>query len=595
MPDRLSVLCVHGIGHGDADPSLEPSWTDAITHDLHRWNPDLAIDFEFLPFDDLFDHAPLNPATYWDAFAKLLASGIVHGIGDLFPGARGLLDLPDQIRWTAGMIAQWASEDDLRDALRTRVLKNMGAKSYDLVCAHSLGSLVCYDTFRRNPGVLAGKVFLTFGSQIGNPFVRDCFAGRIEPIDARTWYHLYNPEDHVFTAEVRLPAPGFAEILTEFDKPNDILNHDPILYFNHANTQARVWLDLSGVRQARAVARDLRTTRTLAARPGRRALLIGINAYPNPANRLEGCVNDVFLMSSVLQEGGFRPEEIRVVLDDRATTANILDRLHWLLDDVGSGDQRALFYSGHGAQVPAYDAGGEVDHLDECLVPYDFDWSLAHAIRDKQFVEFYSQLPYDSHFVAVFDCCHSGGMTREGGLRPRGIDPPDDIRHRALRWNLKLGMWEDRSLRSPNRSLARSKGGEDYLGTKGVTYRFGRGVALRGLPNATYNRERKALRHHGPYLPIILEACREQELSYEYRDGATSYGAFTYCLAKVLREARGAGRNPTFLTLSRLTAARLRALRYEQTPALVGARQVLTQPVPWVRPRGRRAARVTRP
>jgi len=180
-----------------------------------------------------------------------------------------------------------------------------------------------------------------------------------------------------------------------------------------------------------------------------------------------------------------------------------------------------------------------------------------------------------------------------GAALTHDLDPPDDIRHRALRWSLEFGMWEDRRLRSPNRSLARSKGGDDYLGVKGVTYRFGRGVALRGLPNATYDRERRALRHHGPYLPIIFEACREQELSYEYRAGATSYGAFTYCLAKVLREVRGSGRNPTFLTLSRLTAARLRALGYEQTPCLVGARRVLTQPIPWVRPpRRRRATRV---
>ncbi len=590
MPDRLSVLCVHGIGHGDADPSLAPSWTDAITQDLHRWKPEVALEFEFLRYDDLFAHAPLNPATWGEAVAKLLGSGVIHGIGDLFPGARGLFDFPDQLRWTAGMVAQWASEDDLRTALRTRVLKAVDAKPYDLVCAHSLGSLICYDAFRRNPGPLADKVFLTFGSQIGNPFVRDCFAGRIEPVDARMWYHLYNPEDHVFTAEIRLQSPNFAEILTEFDKPNDVLNHDPVWYFNHANTQARVWFDLSGARPSRALARDMRTTRILATRPGRRALLIGINAYPSPASRLEGCVNDVFLMSSVLQECGFRPEEIRVILDDRATTTNILERLHWLLDNAGGGDERVLFYSGHGAQIPTYDARGEADHLDECLVPYDFDWTAAHAIRDKQFVEFYSQLPYDSRFAAIFDCCHSGGMTRDGGLRPRGIDPPDDIRHRALEWNLGLGMWQDRSLRSPNRSLARSRGGDDYLGTKGVTYRFGRGVGLRGLPNRTYNSERKALRHQGPYLPIIFEACREQELSYEYRDGATSYGAFTFSLAKVFREARGAGRNPSFFTLSQLTAARLRALRYEQTPCLVGPRRVLSQPILWVRPRRRRGA-----
>jgi hypothetical protein len=82
--------------------------------------------------------------------------------------------------------------------------------------------------------------------------------------------------------------------------------------------------------------------------------------------------------------------DIRVVLNERATAAGILDRLHWLLDNVRNGDERVLFYSGHGAQIPAYGAKEEVDHFDECLIPYDFDWSLAHAMTDNRFVEFYS-------------------------------------------------------------------------------------------------------------------------------------------------------------------------------------------------------------
>jgi metacaspase-1 len=591
MPDKLSILCVHGIGHGDADPLLMPSWRDAITADLQRWTPGIQVTFDFLLYDDLFEQRPLNGATYLAALAKLGESGIFHGIGDLLPGSRGLMDIPAQVRWTAGMIAQWATDDGLRAQLRALVLKGVAAKKPDVICAHSLGSLICYDAFQRNPGSIANATFLTFGSQIGNPFVRDCFAGRIDALDARMWYHLYNNDDHVFTAELSIQSEKFAEIQTPFDKPNDVLNHDPVFYFNHANTQSRVWFELSGALPARGLTRDLRTARVLKRTPERRALLVGINAYPNPANRLEGCVNDVFLMSSLLQESGFKPEEIRVVLDGRATTANILDRLHWLLDDVGPDEERVLFYSGHGAQIPAYGAHQEVDHLNECLVPWDFDWSLEHAITDKQFLNFYSQLPYDSHFAAIFDCCHSGGLTREGGLRPRGIDPPDDIRHRALRWNSELEMWQERSMPSPNRSLARSRDGKKFLGEKGVTYRIGRAVPLRTLPNRAFNRERKALGHHGPYLPIILEACQEEQLSYEYRDGVTSYGAFTFTLAKVLRASRGAGRNPNFHTLVSATAERLATLGYDQTPSLVGPKRILSRPVPWVkpRPRGRRA------
>jgi len=575
MPTAFSVLCVHGSGNGDDDEELVPAWTRAITDNLRRWQPELAVECEFLRYDDLFAHAPLNPLVYGKALAELLASGVIHGIGDAFGATRGLLDVPDAIRWTAGMVAQWSSEDRLRAQLRKRLLDTLARGSFALVCAHSLGSLVCYDAFRRDPGGLVSKTLLTFGSQIGNPFVRDCFAGRIEPLpSARRWYHLYNRSDHVFTSHVRLDAPNFAEVRTEFDKAGDFLNHDPIDYFNHPNAQARVWPDAAGGRSARSVARAFRAidqASAPAARsrraggPDRRALLIGINDYPNPANRLEGCVNDVFLMSAVLQERGFDAQDIRIVLDDRATTANILERFHWLLDHVAERGERVLFYSGHGAQIPSYSAHGEVDRLDECLVPWDFDWSPEHAVRDKQFVEFYSQLPYSSRFVAIFDCCHSGGLTREGGLRPRGISPPDDVRHRALLWNESVGRWQVRG------EVTRAR----------PTYRMGRGKRLHQLSDARYDRERAALHHRGSYMPVIYEACQEHELSYEYRDGSTSYGAFTFSLVNALRESAARGPAPTFRQLAARAAAQLEVLRYDQSPNLDGPKRVLSGRFPW--------------
>lgn len=593
MAQHLSILCVHGVGHGDEDPKLRPAWEAAITENLLRARDNVKPVFDFLPYDPFFEHAPLNPRVYAEAMARLLASGVLHGVSDFFVGTRGIFDLPAQIRWTAGMVAQWASEMDLRAALRRELLARMAAQDFDVVCAHSLGSLLCYDTFRRNPQAIRGKTFLTFGSQIGNPFVRDCFGGRIEPLpEAARWYHLYNPSDHVLTAKVRLEAGNYAQVSTEFDKPKDVLNHDPVWYFDHVNTRTRVWPEIAGARVERRISRSVPRVGGLARRPQRRALLIGIDAYPRVEQRLEGCVNDTFLMSAVLQECGFRPEDIRVVLDDRATAANILERLHWLLDDVPDQGERVLVYSGHGAQIPTYGADGEVDHLDECLVPHDFDWTPEHAIRDNQFLEFYSQLPYGSRFVAVLDCCHSGGMTREGGPRTRGLDPPDDIRHRAMEWDAVHERWLARDLTVPNRELARSKRKRDaYLGEAGTTYRFGRGVPLRGLPSASFKRERAPLGHLGPYLPVLLEACQEGERASEHREGNTSHGAFTYALAKALREMRRARKNPTFRELTAAARRMLRTLGYEQSPCLVGPKKVLATKVPWNGLTGRRSTR----
>ncbi len=581
MTSSLRILCVHGVGHKELDAGYRSLWVDAITSSLRQADPSSQPVIDFVEYDDLFEKAELNFGTYAKAISELLASYLAHGISGTFGGARGFFDFPQQLRWTAGMIVQWSSEESLRTQANRAVLKALSANDYDVVCAHSLGSLIAYDTFARNPDAIKGKYFATFGSQIGHPSVRDVFAGYIRMIPAKHWFHLFNPDDHVFTCSLSIADAAFTQVLTPFDIPNDVLNHNAEWYLTRTETIETLTQTVQGATPKALMSAARAFTRATRA-PDKRALLIGINDYPDPANRLEGCVNDVFLMSSLLQECGFESEDVRIVLDSRATASGILERLHWLLDGVEDGDQRVLFYSGHGAQIPVYNVQGKPDHVVETLVPWDFDWSLARAITDGQFCNLYSQLPYASHFVAIFDCCHSGGMTREGGARVRGITPPDDVRHRALRWDAIEKMWVARDFASPNQALADSDKGRAFLGRNGATHRFGRGVDLRTLPKREYEKRRAALGHLGPYLPVIVEACDVDQLSFEYRDGATSYGAFTYSLVHGLRASRDIRRaNLDYHDLLAETAAKLKRLKYDQTPQLVGAKAVLNQEIPW--------------
>jgi len=78
------------------------------------------------------------------------------------------------------------------------------------------------------------------------------------------------------------------------------------------------------------------------------------------------------------------------------------------------------------------------------------------------------------------------------------------------------------------------------------------------------------------YLPVLLEACGEEELSYEYRHGATSYGAFTYSMVKNLRA------NPatTFQMLITRTAETLQTLHYDQKPQIIGPDKVVRSRIP---------------
>jgi len=249
VTDARSILCIHGVGHGDADRNLRPRWRRAIRSGIERSKPKAGADVDFLDYDDLFDHAPLNPVVYARAFERLLESGIEHGL----LGAREARDLPDEIRWTAGMIAQWASEEPLRDELRRRLRSKMGEKPYEAVCAYSLGSLLSYDAFSRTPRTIAGKDYITLGSQIGDPYVRGLFPGSVAALEgARMWYHLYNPLDRVFTSPLALDAPNFTQVVTEFDEPDNLLNHDAIAYLDHPDARLTVWASLARGATARA-------------------------------------------------------------------------------------------------------------------------------------------------------------------------------------------------------------------------------------------------------------------------------------------------------------------------------------------------------
>jgi metacaspase-1 len=125
MSKEISLLCVHGVSHSEIDAEFRPSWTDAITRAVQSCDPDLQPTIDFLEYDELFDKAPLNLLTYGVALAKLLTSSVVHGIGDLLPRTRGIEDIPQVIRWTAGMIAQWSTDDELRENLRDLILEKM--------------------------------------------------------------------------------------------------------------------------------------------------------------------------------------------------------------------------------------------------------------------------------------------------------------------------------------------------------------------------------------------------------------------------------------------------------------------------------------
>jgi metacaspase-1 len=178
----------------------------------------------------------------------------------------------------------------------------------------------------------------------------------------------------------------------------------------------------------------------MALRPVNRALIVGINQYENPRDNLRGCVNDALTMAKIVTHHlGFAQDNVRLLCDRRATTANIRERLRWLVEDAAPGSRLLFHYSGHGSQVRDRSGDELEDHLDEIICPHDLDWD--DPITDDEFSALIiGHVGPEVHVTLILDCCHSGTGTREFFKEPardsvpkrlRFLTPPPDIGWRA--------------------------------------------------------------------------------------------------------------------------------------------------------------------
>ena len=168
-----------------------------------------------------------------------------------------------------------------------------------------------------------------------------------------------------------------------------------------------------------------------------KALLVGINKYKLPGSDLQGCVNDVTNMRHMLLTYfGFTAEQIRVIVDERATKTNIMKRLEWLVKGAKSGDRLVFHYSGHGSQIRDRQGDELKDKLDEILCPYDMDWDGTYIV-DDDLGRIFSKIPKGVNLDVFLDSCHSGTATREVmssgnvfidmSIKQRFLQPPIDI------------------------------------------------------------------------------------------------------------------------------------------------------------------------
>jgi len=246
---------------------------------------------------------------------------------------------------------------------------------------------------------------------------------------------------------------------------------------------------------------------------GKRALLIGVDHYAKfpPDKQLHGCVNDAEAMAALLEDRfGFPPDTTTLLRNEEADQQGIRDAAEALIAATGPDDVVVVLYSGHGSQRSSADPT-EGDGLDETIVPHDSGRrpNPNLDIADKEINGWVRRLnAKTANLTLIFDCCHSGTITRDAfGETGRSVEP--DLRPVA-----EMGLVE---------------------------------APADGAGPASDVREADTDRGPSGWLPIfgryvLIAGCMDAELSHEMEvgegDAAVAHGALTYFLGQELAAAQ---------------------------------------------------------
>ena len=230
----------------------------------------------------------------------------------------------------------------------------------------------------------------------------------------------------------------------------------------------------------------------------KRALSIGIN-YPGTSHSLRGCVNDSIMIEQLLREHyGF--EDIQLLLDNEATTANIRVALNALVKDAKPGDTLFFHYSGHGSQM-LNNAGSdyEPDGLDEIICPVDLDWDTK-VIRDDELKAIFDRVPNGVNLTIFLDCCNSGS----------GLDQVNEYQ----------------SLAPGERSVVVVDASSRYLPPPASVLKI---AAQQGLHTSPRLVSRKV-----DHSALMISGCQSHQTSADAKIGGVYRGAATYYLNNTL-------------------------------------------------------------
>lgn len=133
------------------------------------------------------------------------------------------------------------------------------------------------------------------------------------------------------------------------------------------------------------------------------ALIVGVDKYSGTWTPLNNAVQDAKAIESMLRDK-YQFDEFKVLYDEQATRANIIQAMEWLVANVKEADNLFIYYSGHGEYKEALNKG--------YWVPVDAkSKSTSEYISNSDIQTFIGGIR-SKHTLLVSDACFSGDIFR---------------------------------------------------------------------------------------------------------------------------------------------------------------------------------------
>lgn len=211
-------------------------------------------------------------------------------------------------------------------------------------------------------------------------------------------------------------------------------------------------------------------------------LTVGINNYVSQRIQdLSGCVNDANFWLEYFRSIGLKSSDTRIKLNHRAKRKDIRSGLDWLFKK--SKNELVIFaYSGHGTNFLARNPEDELnDEYDEAICPADVEDDLS-CITDNYIVEQFIASSKKT-FIAIFDSCFAGGMSRSGSKKPKFLYLPRDIQARRTAEKKRIKI-NSKILEGDRKYICISACQEDEVSYDDTSIRPPMGAFTRAAKNA---------------------------------------------------------------------------------------------------------------